>query len=164
MNFVDLITNPGLYTINSKILNALSYKDLKNCCQVSKQIDHYIKTYCEKWKLLEELQTKKYVKKKGGESTEDPDGEKLFCNYDTRTIIPLFTKEVFEYFEEHANIEQLSLFLDFIQAFLDDQETQFNIHPVQFAAERKHTDFVNLLVPTPLNYCWDVIIAYCSLR
>ena len=164
MNFVDLITNPGLHTINSKILNTLSYRDLKNCRQVSKKIAHYIKNYCEKWRLLEEIQAKKYVKKEEGEWTEDLDIWVPIVFPLERTIIQLFTPEVFEYFEEHGNIKQLAVFLDFIQAFLDDKETHFNSHPVQFAAERKRTDFVNLLVPTPLDYCWDIILAYCKLQ
>ena len=53
MDFVKFMTNTGLHLVNSKILNSLNYKSLKNLCQASKEIEDYIRDHCEKWKLLE---------------------------------------------------------------------------------------------------------------
>ena len=165
MEFVDLITNPGLDPINSKILDSLNYEELKHCCQTSKAIEHYIKTYCEKWKLLEKLQERKYVMKSRirwiysaeelNENFPEMDQEEDVVDRDETPIINLFGKfgsETFEYFEKNGNNEQLALFLDFIQAYLDDENTPFWIYPIDFAVKNKRTDFVNLMVPAPMLF------------
>ena len=68
MKFEDFISNPGFDPVNQRILNSLSYEDLKKCCQASKEIERYIKTYCQKWKLLEKLQALKSVQKERGQA------------------------------------------------------------------------------------------------
>ena len=148
MEFVDLITNPGYDPINSKILDYLNYKELKNCCKTSKAIENYIKTHCEKWKLLEKLQERKYVIKSRGESMPTEDFVEFYWNLEP--IIKLFGSKTFKYFEKNGNKEQLTLFLEFIQAYLDDEKTHHWTSPIQFAVQEKRIDFVNLMIPVPL--------------
>ena len=164
MEFVDLITNPGYDPINSKILDYLNYKELKNCCKTSKAIENYIKTHCEKWKLLEKLQERKYVIKSRGESMPseehvevywgdletDQAEDDFWFSTDQTPIIKLFGSKTFKYFEKNGNKEQLTLFLEFIQAYLDDEKTHHWTSPIQFAVQEKRIDFVNLMIPVPL--------------
>ena len=168
MKFEDFISNPGFDPVNQRILNSLNYEDLKKCCQVSKEIEHYIKTYCHKWKLLEKLQALKTVQKERGQAhkyaefkfeidIENPDhriNDDWFWDVtDTRSILQLFGgNTVFGYLEEHGDLDQLALFIDFIQAYLDDKRTCDWIDPIHFAVKNKRTDFMNLMVPTPMNF------------
>ena len=120
--------------------------------------------------LLQDLHTKKsVVKRRGGTvyvddlpkpqqianqwgdlEEEEPD-EAFFGTDDdsSKTIEELFGSEVFAYFEQHGSAEQLQLFLNFIQAYLDDEETSYNCYPIYFAVKNRCRDFVNLMVPTP---------------
>ena len=164
MDFVELMTNPGLDPINLKILDSLSYEELKQCCKASKEIEHYIKTYCEKWKLLEELDEMKCVIKSRGEfmpsdicvevlwnDLEVDEPEKDFWAPTEQTpMIKLFGRETFEYFENSGNTVQLALFLDFIKAYLDNQRTHHWTSPLQFAVQKNRIDFVNLMIAAPL--------------
>ena len=155
MEFVDIITNTGLDPINRNILDSLNYEELKQLCQTSKEIEDYIKKNSLKWKLLEKLQERKHViKSLGYPSDNGMDQEGYFWVIEHETpIINLFGRENFEYFEKHGNNEQLALFLDFTQAYLDEEETLYlEEDTLQWAVMHKRTDFVNLMIPTPLLF------------
>ena len=171
MDLVKLLTNPGLSLVNLKILNSLNYDALKSLCQVSKQIEDYIKKYCEKWKLLEILQSKKTIMKDRGEmipnnwleipdqvdmewgnlAEEQPADE--FWGVTQRTSIEvLFERETFEYYEQNGTNKELALLLEFIQAYSDDEKTHHWTGPIDFAVQEKRIDFVHLMVPVPIDF------------
>ena len=162
MEFVDIITNTGFDPINRNILDSLNYQELKHFCQTSKEIDDYIKENSLKWKLLEKLQENKYIMKSRGEfysaadfvddlDEMDQQPEEDFWGIMNETpIIHLFGSTTFEYFENNGNTAQLTLFLDFIKAYLDDEHTHHWISPIQFAVLAKRIDFVNLMISAPL--------------
>ena len=164
MEFVDLITNTGFDPINRNILDSLNYEELKQFCQTSKEIEDYIKENSLKWKLLEKLDERKCVIKHRGESmpsdiceevlwgdleVDQPD-EYFWATTDETPIIKLFGRETFEYFEKEGNTAQLTLFLDFIKAYLDNQRTHHWTSPLQFAVQKNRIDFVNLMIAAPL--------------
>ena len=142
--FLDIVSNPGLYPINFRIFESMNYEDLKKCCQVSSELENYIKTNCLKWKLFEILDTMKSVKKSlgdwmffepqdfgfgpGDNLPEDlPLGEQFVQNEeDQQTILYSFGQSTFDYFETYGTIEELKLFLEFIDAWLKDEETMIN--------------------------------------
>ena len=85
--------------------------------------------------------------------------------YKKATMVELLGENVFDYFEERANNQQLALFLDFIQAYLDADDFQREsgndfvsgvdlvTNPlIEFAIVKKRIDFVNLMIPTPLHF------------
>ena len=87
-----------------------------------------------------------------GNLEEEPPKEEIWLFTQESKIVDLFEKEAFEYFEEHGTNEELALFLDFIQAYLDDDKTHHWTYPIDFAVQEKRIDFVNLMVPTPINF------------
>ena len=177
MNFIDLMTNPGLYTVNLKILNSLNLDSLKNLCRAAKELEDYIKEHCQKWTLLLQIRKSATTTRKRGPfflSSGDSHPQQLddfwdsnFWDqqnitveeemYEKATMVELLGKNVFEYFEEHGTNEELALFLEFIQAYLQSDYGDMLYHDltnpfIDFAIVEKRIDFVNLMIPTPLYF------------
>ena len=134
MSFTELISNLCFQHISEQILNELNYQDLKNCCETSSTLNFYIKNHNLKWQLFENLQELRQETIKPWKNME---------------MVP---ENLFKYYEEKGTIEELSLLIDFIQIYIEDNASWEVTSPfatfVTFAVcHIKRIDFVMLLIP-----------------